>query len=66
MARKSKSKPWRVSGVTFIDIEIKDPRERQMRIEFDGGVRIVIGNQSHLPLVAQLMEILREAKEVRL
>ena len=51
--------------MTFVEVRIKEPRERQMRIEFDCGVRIVVSNQEHLPLVVQLMEALRGAKGVR-
>ena len=41
MTKRSIPKPWRVADVTFVEIEIID---RQMRIEFECGLRVVIAS----------------------
>jgi hypothetical protein len=56
--------PWRVSDVTFVEIEIRHPSERQMRVEFGCGVRIVITDASQVALAAGLIETLRAGKGV--
>lgn len=38
MPSSSVPKPWRVADVTFVEIEIRHPSERQMRVEFGCGV----------------------------
>jgi len=56
--------PWRVADVTFVEIEIHHPSERQMRVEFGCGVRIVITDASQVALAASLIETLRAGKGV--
>ena len=63
MAKRSIPKPWRVADVTFVEIEITHRTERQMRVEFDCGLRIVIAEDSQIPLAARLIETLRTGKE---
>jgi hypothetical protein len=64
MSSSSVPIPWRVSDVTFveIEIEIRHPSERQMRIEFGCGVRLVITEASQITLAASLIETLRAGK----
>ena len=55
--------PWRVADVNFIEIFIESPAERQMRIEFCNGVRLVIASPEHIPLAAELIETLRSPNQ---
>lgn len=55
--------PWRVADVTFVQVRIEHPHERQMRIEFDERVSLVIARADQIPLAARLIEALREGKE---
>ena len=63
MAKKSIPKPWRVTDVTFIEIEISHRTDTQMRVEFDCGLRIVVADGRQIPLAARLIEALRSGKE---
>lgn len=63
MAKRSIPKPWRVADVTFVEIEISHRTDRQMRVEFECGLRIVIAEDSQIPLAARLIETLRTGKE---
>lgn len=63
MSSSSVPIPWRVSDVTFVEIEIRHPSERQMRVEFGCGVRLVITDASQVTLAASLIETLRAGKE---
>jgi hypothetical protein len=63
MAKRSIPKPWRVADVTFIEIEITHRTERQLRVEFECGLRIVIADDNQIPLAARLIETLRYGKE---
>jgi hypothetical protein len=65
MAKKTIPKPWRVSDVTFVEIEISHHTDRQMRVEFDCGLRLVIADERQIPLAARLIDTLRAGKEVR-
>ena len=62
MSSSSVPKPWRIADVTFVEIEIRHPSERHMRVEFGCGVRLVITDESQLALAASLIEILRAGK----
>ena len=63
MAKRSIPKPWRVADVTFVEIEISHRTDRQMRVEFECGLRVVIADDSQVPLAARLIETLRTGKE---
>jgi len=65
MSSSTIPKPWRVADVNFIEIFIESPVDRQMRIEFANGVRLVIARPEHIPLAAELIEALRAGKEAR-
>ncbi|MFN9512557.1 MAG: hypothetical protein ACK57Z_06250, partial [Akkermansiaceae bacterium] len=62
MSPSSVPKPWRVADVSFVEIEIRHPSERQMRVEFGCGVRLVITDASQLALAVALIETLRAGK----
>ena len=64
MSSSSVPKPWRVADVTFVEIEIRHPSERQMRVEFGCGLRLLIADPSQIPLAAELIETLRAGKGV--
>jgi len=63
MAKRSIPKPWRVADVTFVEIEITHRTDRQLRVEFECGLRVVIADDSQIPLAARLIETLRCGKE---
>jgi hypothetical protein len=63
MAKRSIPKPWRVADVTFVEIEITQRTGRQMRVEFECGLRVVIADDSQVPLAVRLVETLRAGKE---
>ena len=65
MSRQTIPKPWRVADVTFIEIEITHRIDTQMRIEFECGLRVVIADESQIPLAARLIETLRAGKGAR-
>ena len=50
--------------MTFVEFEIRHPSERQMRVEFGCGVRLVITDASQPALAASLIETLRAGKGV--
>jgi hypothetical protein len=64
MSIPSVPQPWRVADVTVVEIEIRRPSDRQMRVEFGCGLRLVITDASQVPLAASLIEALRAGKEV--
>jgi len=49
--------------VTFIEVRIAHPTDRRLRVEFDGGVKLVIARADQIPLAARLIETLRDGKE---
>jgi len=49
--------------VTFVRLLIEQPHERQMRVEFDRGVTLVITAADQIPLAVRLIETLRSEKE---
>lgn len=65
MAKKTIPKPWRAADVTFVEIEINRPSDRQMRIEFGCGLRLVIADECQIPLAARLLDALITGKEAR-
>ena len=44
----------------FVEVEIAHPRERQMHLLFQNGVRLVIGDSGDIPLAAELIIQLRK------
>jgi len=59
MSRTS-PKTWPVADALFVEVEIRHPRERRMRIHFEGGPRLVIGSSDQIPLAAELIAHLRD------
>lgn len=62
MSSKTIPKPWRVADVTFIEIEITHRTDKQLRVEFDCGLCVVITDECQIPLAARLIETLRAGK----
>lgn len=54
------TKPWPLADAMFVEVEITHPRERQMHLIFQNGVRLVLGDDSQLPLAAALIVQLRK------
>lgn len=65
MSSSTIPEPWRVADVNFVEIFIQNPADRQMRIEFANGVRLVIARPEHIPLAAELIETIRAGKEAQ-
>ena len=65
MSHNTIPEPWRVADVTFVEIEITHRSDTQMRIEFECGLRVVIADESQIPLAARLVETLRAGKGAR-
>ncbi len=64
MSIPSAPQPWRVADATFVEVHLRQPSDRQMRVEFGCGLRLVITDASQVPLAALLIETLRAGKEV--
>ncbi len=64
MSIPSLPQPWRVADVTFVEIELRQASDRQMRVEFGCGLRLVITDASQVALAARFIEALRAGKEV--
>jgi hypothetical protein len=62
MSIPSVPQPWRVADATFVEVELRQPSDRQMRVEFGCGLRLVITDASQVPLAASLIETLRAGK----
>ena len=64
MSIPSVPQPWRVADAVFVEVELRQPSNRQMRVEFGCGLRLVITDASQLALAASLIETLRAGKWV--
>jgi len=65
MSSSTIPKQWRVADVNSIEIFIESPVDRQMRIAFANGVRLVIVRPEQIALAAELIEALRAGKEAQ-
>ena len=63
MPGRPNSKPWRVADVSFVQVRIEQPHERQMRVEFDDRVTLVITRADQIPPASRLIEAFRDGKE---
>ena len=59
MPKTTSAKPWPLADAMFVEVEITHPQERQMHLIFQNGIRLIIGNDSQLPLAAELIAQLR-------
>lgn len=64
MQKNESSKIWKAAEVSFVEVELAHPSDRQLRIEFQSGVRLIIVNESQFPLAAKLIHFIRKAEEV--
>ncbi len=60
MPKTKSTKLWPLADAMFVEVEITHPRERQMHLIFQNGVRLVLGDDSQLPLAAALIVQLRK------
>jgi hypothetical protein len=60
MPKTKSTKPWPLADAMFVEVEITHPRERQMHLIFQNGMRLVLGDDSQLPLAAALIVQLRK------
>ena len=66
MPKPKHPKSWPAKNVRYVEVSLADLTTRQLHVEFDHGIRIVVSNEDQLPLAAQLNEFLRrEANSVR-
>jgi len=64
MDKNHPSKVWKVAEATFVEVSLAHPRDRQLRIEFNNGVRLIIADDSQLPLAAKVIHMIRRSQEV--
>ena len=65
MPKINPAKSWPLAEAMFVEVEISHPRERQMHLIFQNGVRLVIGDDSQLPLAAELIVQLRKIERTQ-
>ena len=58
---RSEKERWAVSDVKFVEVKIASRSDQQMRVEFDCGIRVVIADESQVPLAAAVIDALRKA-----
>ena len=64
MEKLHPQKVWKAAEVSFIEVELSQATDQQLRIEFECGVRLIIGDQSQFPLAADLIRFIRRSEEV--
>lgn len=64
MQKNKSSKIWKAHEVSFVEVELTHLSDRQLRIEFQSGVRLVIADESQFPLAAKLINFIRRTEEV--
>lgn len=65
MPRINPAKSWPLAEAAFVEVEVSHPRERQMHLIFQNGVRLVISDDSQLPLAAELIVQLRKIEHTQ-
>ena len=65
MPKINPAKSWPLAEAMFVEVEISHPRERQMHLIFQNGVSLVIGDDSQLPLAAELIVQLRKIERTQ-
>jgi hypothetical protein len=65
MPKINPAKSWPLAEAMFVEVEISHPRVRQMHLIFQNGVRLVIGDDSQLPLAAELIVQLRKIERTQ-
>ena len=60
MPTPKRPKPWSLDEALFVEVEIAHPRKHQMHLFFQNGTRLVITNDSQLPVAAALIIALRQ------
>jgi len=64
MDKSHPSKVWKVAEASFIEVTLEHPSDRQIRIEFNNGVRLVIAHESQFALAGALINFIRRSEEV--
>ena len=64
MVKNSSFEIWQAAEISFVEIELGCPTDRQLRIEFQSGIRLIIADDSQLPLAAKLIHFIRRSEEV--
>ena len=63
MPKIKSAKPWPLADAMFVEVEITHHRERQMHLIFQNGIKLIIGDDSQLPLAAELISQLRRIED---
>jgi len=59
MATNHSNQTWPVSDLTFVEISVEQPIQKQMHVAFQCGTCVVISQREQIPLAAELIEYLR-------
>ena len=59
MATNHSNQTWPVSDLTFVEIAVEHPIQKQMHVAFQCGTCVVISQRDQIPLAAELIEYLR-------
>ena len=59
MSKKTEPKPWPVDDVRYVEVALSEVSTRHLHVEFAHGIRVVVPQESQLPLAAKLIEFLR-------
>ncbi len=65
MPKTKSNKPSPLADAMFVEVEITHPRERQMHLIFQNGMRLALGDDSQLPLAAALIVQLRKIERTQ-
>jgi len=65
MSKPKPSKLWPLADAMFVEVEIVHPRERQMHLLFQNGIRLVIGHSGQIALAAELIVHLRKVERAQ-
>ncbi len=59
MPKSKQPKSWPVKDVRYVEVAFTELATRQLHIEFDHGIRIVVADAEQIPLAVGLIEQLR-------
>ena len=66
MPTHKSTKPWPLDDALFVEVEIQHPCQSQLHLIFQNGIRLVIADDSQLPLAAELIVQVRKIERRQL
>jgi len=60
MATNHSNHTWLVNDLTFVEISVERPIQKQMHSAFECGTCVVISQREQIPLAVELIEYLRD------